>query len=148
MVPGLRRDRRREHCGRRRAPEAALAAAREAGDQWGTAAALSTRAKLRYVRGDLKALSADGEESAALFRAIGDRWGLLQATAWLGGLAEMTGDRARAACLHREGLHMAEELGLWSEVSTPPRLAGLDRPAGVRLSAGPRPERAGAAAGR
>jgi predicted ATPase/DNA-binding SARP family transcriptional activator len=103
--------------------ERALAAAREAGDQWGTAAALGTRAKLGYVRGDLTALAADGEESAALFRRLGDRWGLLQATAWLGGLAEMTGDRSRAAGLHREGLRMAEELGLWSEVST--RLAWL-----------------------
>src|SRR6202042_683055 len=54
--------------------ERALAAAREAGDQWGTAAALSTRAKLGHVRGDLNALAADGEESAALFRAAGDRW--------------------------------------------------------------------------
>jgi predicted ATPase/DNA-binding SARP family transcriptional activator len=103
--------------------ERALTAARQAGDQWGTAAALSSRAKLGYVRGDLKALESDGEQSAALFRAVGDRWGLLQATAWLGGLAEMTGDRARAACLHREGLRLAEELGLWSEVST--RLAWL-----------------------
>jgi predicted ATPase/DNA-binding SARP family transcriptional activator len=103
--------------------ERALAAAREAGDRWGTAAALSTRAKLGYVRGDLKALEADGEQSAALFGELGDRWGLLQATAWLGGLAEMTGDHVRATRLHRDGLRMAEELGLWSEVST--RLAWL-----------------------
>ncbi|HEY3976570.1 MAG TPA: BTAD domain-containing putative transcriptional regulator [Streptosporangiaceae bacterium] len=103
--------------------ERALAAAREAGDRWGTAAALSTRAKLGYVRGDLKALEADGKQSAALFGELGDRWGLLQATAWLGGLAEMTGDHAQATRLHRDGLRLAEELGLWSEVAT--RLAWL-----------------------
>ncbi|MEU8800825.1 BTAD domain-containing putative transcriptional regulator [Spirillospora sp. NPDC048819] len=101
----------------------ALPVFRSAGDRWGTAAALSTRAKLGYLRVDLKALEHDGEESAALFRELGDRWGLLQATAWLGGLAEMVGDHAKATRLYREGLGMAEELGLWPEVSG--RLASL-----------------------
>jgi predicted ATPase/DNA-binding SARP family transcriptional activator len=103
--------------------ERALAVFRDTGDRWGTAAVLSTRAKLGYLRADLKALERDGEQSAELFRELGDRWGLLQATAWLGGLAEMSGDHVKATRLHREGLHMAEELGLWSEVSV--RLAWL-----------------------
>jgi len=47
----------------------------------------------------------------------------LQATAWLGGLAEMVGDHVKATRLHREGLRMAEEFGLWPEVSV--RLAWL-----------------------
>ncbi|MGP4023373.1 BTAD domain-containing putative transcriptional regulator [Actinomadura sp. 3N407] len=97
--------------------ERALPLFRGAGDRWGTAAALSTRAKLGYLRADLGALERDGEESAALFRELGDRWGLLQATAWLGGLAEMVGDHVKATRLYREGLRMAEELGLWPEVS-------------------------------
>jgi predicted ATPase/DNA-binding SARP family transcriptional activator len=97
--------------------ERALTGFRAAGDRWGTAAALSTRAKLGYLRADLKALERDGEQSAELFRELGDRWGLLQATAWLGGLAEMVGDHIKATRLHREGLRMAEELGLWPEVS-------------------------------
>lgn len=84
---------------------------------------LSTRAKVGYVVGDLKAIERDGERSAALFRELGERWGLMQATAWLGGLAEMLGDHGKAARLQREGLRMAEELGLWSEVSV--RLAWL-----------------------
>jgi tetratricopeptide (TPR) repeat protein len=71
----------------------------------------------------VKALERDGKQSAALFRELGDRWGLLQATAWLGGLAEMLGDHDEAIRLHREGLRMAEELGLWPEVSV--RLAWL-----------------------
>ena len=103
--------------------ERALAGFRDAGDRWGTAAVLSTRAKLGYLRADLKALERDGEQSAELFRELGDRWGLLQATAWLGGLAEMVGDHGKATWLHREGLQMAAELGLWSEVSV--RLAWL-----------------------
>jgi predicted ATPase/DNA-binding SARP family transcriptional activator len=101
----------------------ALTIFRDAGDRWGTAAVLSTRAKLGYLRADPKALERDGEQSAALFRELGDRWGLLQATAWLGGSAEMAGDHTRATRLHREGLRMAEELGLWTEVSV--RLAWL-----------------------
>jgi predicted ATPase/DNA-binding SARP family transcriptional activator len=103
--------------------ERALAGFRDAGDRWGTAAVLSTRAKLAYLRTDLKALEHDGEQSAELFRELGDRWGLLQATAWLGGMAEMVGDHGTATRLHRDGLRMAEELGLWSEVSV--RLAWL-----------------------
>ena len=103
--------------------ERALTVFRDTDDRWGTAAVLSTRAKLGYLRADLKALERDGEQSAELFRELGDRWGLLQATAWLGGLAEMVGDHVKATRLHREGLHMAEELGLWTEVSV--RLAWL-----------------------
>ena len=95
----------------------ALAGFRTAGDRWGTAAVLGTRAKLSYLRTDRTAIERDGGRSAELFRELGDRWGLLQATAWLGGLAEMVGDYADATRLHREGLRMAEELGLWSEVS-------------------------------
>jgi predicted ATPase/DNA-binding SARP family transcriptional activator len=97
--------------------ERALAGFRAAGDRWGTAAVLSTRAKLGYLHADPKAIERDGEQSAELFRELGDRWGLLQATAWLGGLAEMVGDHVKATRLHHEGLRMAEELGLWPEVS-------------------------------
>ncbi|MDR2987193.1 MAG: AfsR/SARP family transcriptional regulator, partial [Nocardiopsaceae bacterium] len=97
--------------------ERALTIFRDTGDRWGTAAVLSTQAKLGYLRADLKAIERDGEQSAELFRELGDRWGLLQATAWLGGLAEMTGDHVKATRLHREGLRMAEELGLSTEVS-------------------------------
>jgi ATP/maltotriose-dependent transcriptional regulator MalT len=103
--------------------ERAMTGFRDVGDRWGTAAALSVRAKLGYLRADVKAIERDGEQSAELFREFGDRWGLLQATAWLGGLAEMVGDYAKATRLHREGLRMAEELGLWPEVSV--RLASL-----------------------
>jgi predicted ATPase/DNA-binding SARP family transcriptional activator len=103
--------------------ERALAGFQAAGDRWGTAAALSTRAKLGFLHADQKALERDGEQSAELFRELGDRWGLLQATGWLAGLAEMLGDYIKATRLYSEGLRMAEELGLWPQVST--RLAAL-----------------------
>jgi predicted ATPase/DNA-binding SARP family transcriptional activator len=103
--------------------ERALKVFRDTGDRWGTAAVLSTRAKLGFVRADQKAMERDGEQSAELFREVGDRWGLLQATAWLSQMVEMVGDHVKATRLHREGLRMAEELGLWTEVSV--RLASL-----------------------
>jgi predicted ATPase/DNA-binding SARP family transcriptional activator len=90
---------------------------REAGDRWGEAAVLSTRAMLAHMRGDVVALEADARRGAELFGALGDDWGVLQATDWLIGLADMTGDHAEAARLAREGLRMAEDLGLWSDVA-------------------------------
>ncbi|WP_148589665.1 AfsR/SARP family transcriptional regulator, partial [Streptomyces sp. WAC01526] len=101
-----------------------LAAFRALGDRWGIAAALSSRAQ-GSVGGDLRARLRDAEESAALFRELGDRWGQLQAADALGALAEITGDYGRAARLHRDGLRIAEELGLWIQASY--KLSGLGR---------------------
>ncbi|MEU0570678.1 BTAD domain-containing putative transcriptional regulator, partial [Nonomuraea sp. NPDC005983] len=95
------------------------------GDRWGTAAALSVRARLAMLRGDLKALQRDGEQGLALFREAGDRWGEMRAAENLGTLAEITGDYERAAELRRAGLRMAEELELWSSV--PDALSRLGR---------------------
>src|SRR6185312_9348846 len=54
--------------------------------------------------------------STALFAEVDDRGGRLQASDWVGGLAEIRGEYERAAALHREGLRWAEELGLWPHV--------------------------------
>lgn len=97
--------------------EQALVAFEASGDQWGIAAVLTARAKHSHVRADLTALERDAAESARLFRLVGDRWGLLQATGWLGALAELVGDFDEAARLHTEGLQMAEALDLWAEVA-------------------------------
>ncbi|MBT2231175.1 BTAD domain-containing putative transcriptional regulator [Nonomuraea sp. NEAU-A123] len=88
-----------------------------ADDRWGTAAALSLRARRALLRGDLAALRRDGERGLELFREVGDRWGEMRAAENLGTLAEITGDYEQAAELRRDGLRIAEELGLWSEVS-------------------------------
>ncbi|WP_067831753.1 BTAD domain-containing putative transcriptional regulator [Actinomadura kijaniata] len=90
--------------------EACLTGARAARDRWGEAAALVERAGHAPGRGGPHA-----ELGAALFQEIGDRWGRLRATRALALVAEVDGDRARAERLHREGLLVAEELGLWTE---------------------------------
>jgi ATP/maltotriose-dependent transcriptional regulator MalT len=95
----------------------ALASFRALGDQWGIAAALSTRAKLAMIRGDPATAHRDAQQSLELFRELGDRWGQLQAIEWLGAAAAATGDRAQADRLHRDGLRMAEDLDLWPQAA-------------------------------
>jgi predicted ATPase/DNA-binding SARP family transcriptional activator len=95
----------------------ALASFRALGDQWGIAAALSTRAKLAMVRGDPAATHSDAEQSLTIFRELGDRWGQLQAIEWLGAAAAATGNHTQAGRLHRDALRMAEELGLWPQAA-------------------------------
>jgi predicted ATPase/DNA-binding SARP family transcriptional activator len=103
--------------------ERALATSISCGDRWTEGAARLGRARLAHVRGDIRTLEREAGRAADLFRAIGDRWGQLQATCWLGALAELGADHERAAALHHEGLRWCEELGLWPEVSS--RLAWL-----------------------
>jgi predicted ATPase len=95
---------------------AALASFRELGDQWGTAAALSTRAKVAMIRGDRATTQRLAQQSLTLFRELGDRWGQLQAIEWLGA-AVGPADRLRADQLHLDGLRVAEELGLWPQAA-------------------------------
>lgn len=103
----------------------ALAVFQAVGDQWGTAAALSTRARQALVRSDLAEMARHGERSMALFTELGDRWGQLHATFGLGTHAEIVGDYEQAAQLHRDGVRMAEELGLWTEMAD--KLSALGR---------------------
>jgi len=103
----------------------ALTTFRSLGDRWGMAAALGSRTFHANLRGDLSALRRDGEQSLELFRELGDQWGQLQASVPLGTLAEIIGDYQWAGRLYREGLRMAEDLGLWPQVSF--HLSGLGR---------------------
>ncbi|HEY9373552.1 BTAD domain-containing putative transcriptional regulator, partial [Streptomyces sp.] len=103
----------------------ALATFRSHGDRWGTAAALSSRAFHAKLRGDVSAMRRDGEQSLEIFRELGDRWGQLQAMVPLETLAEVDGDYRQAGRLYRDGLRIAEDLGLWPQVSF--HLAGLGR---------------------
>ncbi|MFD3825665.1 BTAD domain-containing putative transcriptional regulator [Streptomyces sp. NPDC058625] len=91
--------------------EASLAGARAARDLWGEAAALVELAGHTPAQDESHA-----ELGAALFHEVGDRWGQLRATRSLALAAEREGDHERTERLHREGLLMAEELGLWTEV--------------------------------
>ncbi|MFF8609626.1 ATP-binding protein [Streptomyces sp. NPDC015346] len=113
----------------------ALNRLRTAGDRWGTAAALSTRAAQALLRGDLAAVRHSAGEGHALFEELGDHWGQLQTSYPLAALAGITGDYARAAQLHREGLRLAEDLGFWTHAAD--RLTGLGR---VALLTGDVPE--------
>ncbi|WP_030219625.1 BTAD domain-containing putative transcriptional regulator [Streptomyces bikiniensis] len=90
---------------------ASLAGARAARDRWGEAAAL-----VELAGNDPAGDHDRAELGAALFQEVGDRWGQLRATRALALAAEREGDRVRAERLHRAGLLVAEELGLWTEV--------------------------------
>ncbi|NYH41518.1 putative ATPase/DNA-binding SARP family transcriptional activator [Micromonospora jinlongensis] len=85
-------------------------------DRWTEAAVLTSLAHIAHANGDQATLEDTATRSAALFADLGDRWGRLRATEWVGGLADMRGDHERAAALHREGLRWAEELSLWPQV--------------------------------
>ncbi|HEX6360515.1 BTAD domain-containing putative transcriptional regulator [Actinophytocola sp.] len=95
----------------------ALETFESAGDRWGEAAVLSTRAMLAHMRFDVAALEHDARRGAELFSAVGDDWGVLQAEDWLIGLADMIDDPAEATRLAKENLRTAEDLGLWSDVA-------------------------------
>ncbi|SCK04940.1 hypothetical protein YW7DRAFT_00007 [Streptomyces sp. AmelKG-E11A] len=103
----------------------ALTSFRADGDRWGIAAALSTRAVQRLLRGDLAALRSDATGAHTLFDELGDPWGLLQSSYPLAALASITGDYAHASALHEQGLRLAEELGFWADAAD--RLTGLGR---------------------
>nr|WP_042189004.1 BTAD domain-containing putative transcriptional regulator [Kibdelosporangium sp. MJ126-NF4]CEL18598.1 Signal transduction response regulator / Tetratricopeptide repeat-containing protein [Kibdelosporangium sp. MJ126-NF4] len=102
-----------------------LAVFRGHADRWGTAATLTTRAWNALARSDLANAADDAERAVALFGELGDSWGRMQAMDVLGEVAQITGDYPRAARLHRDGLRVAEDLGLWRDVSY--KLAQLGR---------------------
>ncbi|QDY77286.1 AfsR/SARP family transcriptional regulator [Streptomyces qinzhouensis] len=92
---------------------------------WGTAAALSVRARHALARGDHAAARHDAERGAALFAELGDAWGRLQTVFPLATLYEIAGAYGRAGDLHRDGLALAEHLGLPVEAAK--RHTGLGR---------------------
>ncbi|WP_051109065.1 BTAD domain-containing putative transcriptional regulator [Actinomadura flavalba] len=95
----------------------ALDGFRASGDAWGEAAALATRAVRYLFEGRLDAMARDARAAADGFARLGDRWGRLEAAGALALHAEIRGDYAEAARLREENVRIAEELGLWGEVS-------------------------------
>jgi tetratricopeptide (TPR) repeat protein len=73
----------------------------------------------------MAAVEDHGQRSLELFRELGDRWGQLQATEWLGSRCETVGDYEQGRHLHIEGLRLARELGLWPQAAD--RLTWLGR---------------------
>lgn len=96
----------------------ALPVCEQLGDRWGAACAHVVLAKSAHATVDLPALERHSRAAGRMFTEIGDRWGRLQATEWLGGLAELTGDLSGAAEIHTEALGLAQELELWGQVCT------------------------------
>lgn len=95
------------------------------GDRWGLAAALSTRAQVSLTHVDLAGLQRDGLRSLELYDELGDGWGRLQANYSLIVAAEIAGDYPTATRRLQEALRLAEDLGMWTEVSF--RTSGLGR---------------------
>ncbi|ANN21911.1 ATPase [Amycolatopsis orientalis] len=95
----------------------ALETAREVGDDWSAAAALSDRASHLIAGGDLTGGGRIAAQSAGIFDDLGERWGWLQASFVIGMLAAIAGDYDHAARVHRESLRRAQELELWPEVA-------------------------------
>jgi tetratricopeptide (TPR) repeat protein len=75
------------------------------------AQALNGAGVLAYTQGDFTAAHAFLQESLALFRELGDTWGIAYALNGLGLVANDQGDYARARALFEESLAMRRELG-------------------------------------
>ncbi|WP_206539008.1 BTAD domain-containing putative transcriptional regulator [Nocardiopsis xinjiangensis] len=103
--------------------DAALERFRELGDLWGQAAVLWTQGWHSLEVGDLASLREDSSLSHTFFRELGDDWGRMQAIGNLAELARINGDLDENAALLHEGLRIAEEFGLWTDV--PSRLSKL-----------------------
>ncbi|RSM74524.1 AfsR family transcriptional regulator [Amycolatopsis sp. WAC 01375] len=95
----------------------ALETARDIGEDWSAAAALSDRATHLIAGGDLTGAGRIAAQSAGVFDGLGERWGWLQASFVVGVLASIAGNYDHAARVHRESLRRAEELELWPEVA-------------------------------
>ncbi|MGK5553228.1 BTAD domain-containing putative transcriptional regulator [Actinomadura kijaniata] len=103
---------------------------RARGHTWGIAVTTALRANHALARDDLDTVADASEQALALFRTLGDRGGELLTVHPRAALAERRGDRREAERLHREGLALAEDLGMWAE--TADRLSGLGRIALLR----------------
>jgi tetratricopeptide (TPR) repeat protein len=69
-------------------------------------------------RGDYTSAQEACEEALALFRALGQSYGLSQALNFLGDLARLQGDYATAAAHYRESLPLARQAGVRSDIAS------------------------------
>jgi predicted ATPase/DNA-binding SARP family transcriptional activator/DNA-binding CsgD family transcriptional regulator len=91
--------------------EEGLALARQAGDQAGAVAALSSLGWAALLANDLGKASALAEEALSIGRALGDTGGVARALLVPGLAAVVRGDHERAAALHEESLMLARRVG-------------------------------------
>ncbi len=91
--------------------QAALAAARQAGDRAGQADALNELGILQRMTGDYPAAAAGLTEALELYRGLGDRLGQASALDNLGRVQLETGDSPAAAASHQQALALYRDLG-------------------------------------
>ncbi|WP_414941738.1 BTAD domain-containing putative transcriptional regulator [Amycolatopsis sp. cmx-11-51] len=105
--------------------EKSSAGFRSLGDAWGMAVCASLRAHHAILRGDRTSAAVAAEEALAGFRGLGDRGGELLTIYPRAVLAEYGGDHVAAERLHRDGLALADQLGMWAEAAD--RHSGLGK---------------------
>jgi tetratricopeptide (TPR) repeat protein len=86
--------------------------------RWDFGRALFAAAMCAMQRGDYASAQAACEEALALFRALGQPYGLSQALNFLGDLARLQGDYATAAAHYRESLPLARQAGVRSDIAS------------------------------
>lgn len=86
--------------------------------RWDFGRALFAAAMYAMQRGDYISAQATCEEALALFRALGQSYGLSQALNFLGDLARLQGDYATAAAHYRESLPLARQAGVRSDIAS------------------------------
>ena len=91
--------------------QAALSAARHAGDRPGQADALHHLGIVQYLNGDCQAAAASQQQALAIFRGAGDQAGQAYALQHLGIVQELTGDYPAAAANHRQALAIFRDAG-------------------------------------
>ena len=114
----------------------ALAAAllpEEFDDPWTEAAVLASRAMLAHAAGDLAALERPPPAATRSSPSSATGGGGCGPSDWLGGLAEIRGQKERAAAVHREGLRWADRAFAVARGRRQTVLAGLARRAGPGL---------------
>jgi tetratricopeptide (TPR) repeat protein/transcriptional regulator with XRE-family HTH domain len=91
--------------------QAAVAAARQAGDRPGQARALLLLAQMQVMTEDLPAAAASAARALELYRDLGDRAGQAAALAAIGSLHGVTDDYPAAATAQRQALELYRDLG-------------------------------------
>jgi tetratricopeptide (TPR) repeat protein len=86
--------------------------------RWDFGRALFVAAMCAMQRGDYASARAACEEALALFRALGQPYGLSQALNFLGDLARLQGDYTTAAAHYRESLPLARQAGVKSDIAS------------------------------
>jgi predicted ATPase/transcriptional regulator with XRE-family HTH domain len=87
-------------------------------DRWGFGRALFAAALFTMQRGDYAAARGLCEESLAVFRALGQPYGISQALNFLGDLARLQGNYAEAAAHYAESLPLVRQASVKSDIAS------------------------------